>query len=67
LVPHIEIWGWRNEVGLRRLDGCGAMRQQFGKEHTYPLRGGKRQLSTSMDKFDEENARWRGDLVERMT
>jgi hypothetical protein len=23
LVPQIEIWGWGNEVGLRRLSGSG--------------------------------------------
>ena len=41
-VPRIEIRGWRNEVGLRRLSRCGqrtgcwATRQQFGKAHKYP-------------------------------
>jgi hypothetical protein len=52
-VPRIEIRGWRNKVGLRRLTGWAKL-QQFGKGHQYPLRGGKRQLSTSVDKFDTE-------------
>jgi hypothetical protein len=53
-VPRIEIRGWSNEVGLRRLSGCGATRKQFGKEHKYPLRDGKRQLSAFVDNCDEE-------------